>query len=98
MDLKMEGAAARRSREERPSSTSARPPSTTKRNTPERSALLPVAILIDELKHDDMTVRLNSVRKLDEIAIALGPQRTRDELIPYLSGNGHVKRNVQRRS
>ena len=30
--------------------------------------------------------RLNSIRQLTMIATALGPQRTRDELIPYLGG------------
>ncbi|KYQ93812.1 protein phosphatase 2A scaffold subunit [Tieghemostelium lacteum] len=41
-------------------------------------------ILIDELKNDDIQLRLNSIRKLQSIAKALGPDRTRAELIPYL--------------
>ena len=43
-----------------------------------------VASLIDELKHDDVQHRLNSVNKLLVIAEALGQDRTRDELIPFL--------------
>jgi serine/threonine-protein phosphatase 2A regulatory subunit A len=39
---------------------------------------------IDELKSDDVSLRLTSIRRLSTIALALGPQRTRDELIPFL--------------
>ena len=46
--------------------------------------LLAIAILIDELRHEGLANRLNSIRKLDVIAKALGPERTRDELLPYL--------------
>ncbi len=49
-------------------------------------SLTPIAILIDELKTDDIQLRLNAVRRLNTIARALGPERTRRELIPYLSG------------
>jgi serine/threonine-protein phosphatase 2A regulatory subunit A len=48
--------------------------------------LYPIAVLIDELKHDDVAVRLASIRRLSTIALALGPDRTRDELIPFLEG------------
>ena len=48
--------------------------------------LYPIAVLIDELKHDDVALRINAVRRLSTIAIALGPGRTRDELIPFLEG------------
>eukprot|EP00842_Homolaphlyctis_polyrhiza_P006624 jgi/Hompol1/6963/HPOL_001017-RA len=47
-------------------------------------ALYPIAVLIDELKHDDVVLRLNAIRRLSTIALALGPERTRDELIPFL--------------
>lgn len=45
-----------------------------------------VATLIDELKHEDVTYRLNSIKKLDVIANALGIERTRNELVPFLQG------------
>jgi len=45
----------------------------------------PIAILIDELKNDDVEVRLNSIRRLGTIATALGVERTRNELIPFLT-------------
>jgi len=45
---------------------------------------LEVAVLIDELKNEDVQARLNSMGKLESIANALGPQRTRDELLPFL--------------
>lgn len=49
------------------------------------SSLYPVAVLIDELRHDDLNLRLNSIRKLSTIAVALGPERTREELLPFLA-------------
>ena len=48
--------------------------------------LLPIAILIDELRHECVANRLNSIQKLDVIGRALGPARTREELLPYLGG------------
>jgi len=47
--------------------------------------LYPITILIDELKNEDMQLRLNSIRRLGTIALALGEQRTREELIPFLN-------------
>ena len=48
--------------------------------------LYPIAVLIDELKHEDVSVRLAAIRRLPTIALALGPDRARDELIPFLEG------------
>merc|ERR1719408_1220005 len=48
-------------------------------------SLYPVAILIDELKNEDIQLRLNSIRRLSTIAVALGAERTREELIPFLN-------------
>lgn len=39
----------------------------------------------DELKNEDVALRLNSVKRLSTIALALGEDRTRKELIPFLS-------------
>ncbi|AMD18843.1 HBL059Cp [Eremothecium sinecaudum] len=47
--------------------------------------LYPLALLMDELKHDDIANRVEAMKKLDTIALALGQQRTRDELIPFLT-------------
>lgn len=44
----------------------------------------PLALLMDELKHDDVANRVAAMQKLDTIALALGPERTREELIPFL--------------
>ncbi|GFH14161.1 TOG domain-containing protein, partial [Haematococcus lacustris] len=49
--------------------------------------LLPIAILIDELKSDEPMRRLNSVTRLSTIAVALGEERTRSELVPFLAEN-----------
>lgn len=54
-------------------------------NTSGSKDLYPLALLMDELKHDDIANRVEAMKKLDTIALALGPQRTRDELIPFLT-------------
>ena len=54
--------------------------------TPGEKSVEPIVILIDELRNNDIQIRLNSFRKLNVIAEALGTTRTRDELIPYLNG------------
>ncbi|XP_008479235.2 serine/threonine-protein phosphatase 2A 65 kDa regulatory subunit A alpha isoform, partial [Diaphorina citri] len=48
-------------------------------------SLYPIAVLIDELKNEDVQLRLNSIKKLSTIALALGQERTRGELIPFLT-------------
>lgn len=40
---------------------------------------------IEKLRSDDVTSRIEAARKLPSIALALGPERTRDELLPFLS-------------
>lgn len=37
-------------------------------------------------QHDDVLLRLNAIHRLSTIALALGHERTRDELIPFLDG------------
>ena len=49
-------------------------------------SLYPIAVLIDELRNEDVQLRLNSIKKLSTIALALGVERTRSELIPFLTG------------
>lgn len=65
---------------------------------PESEELYPIAILIDELRHDDVSLRLNAIKRLNTIALALGHQRTREELIPFLDGNPHGSTLKQRKS
>jgi hypothetical protein len=48
--------------------------------------LYQVAILIDQLKHDDVQFRVNASSNLTRIAAALGAERTREELVPFLCG------------
>ena len=48
------------------------------------ASLHPLAILIDELKSEDVVLRLNAIRRLSTIALALGEERCRDELVPFL--------------
>lgn len=40
---------------------------------------------MDELKHDDVGNRVEAMNKVDIIAIALGPERTLNELLPFLN-------------
>ena len=40
--------------------------------------------MLDELRSEDVTLRLNAVHRLSTIALALGPDRTRDELVVFL--------------
>lgn len=49
------------------------------------NSLYPIAVLIDELKCDELKRRLNAVKNLSTIATALGPERTRNELLPYIN-------------
>lgn len=44
-----------------------------------------IAVLIDELSQEDMQVRASALKQVTTIAQALGPERTREELIPYLT-------------
>eukprot|EP00002_Diphylleia_rotans_P005613 TRINITY_DN1478_c0_g1_i3.p1 TRINITY_DN1478_c0_g1~~TRINITY_DN1478_c0_g1_i3.p1 ORF type:complete len:578 (-),score=107.76 TRINITY_DN1478_c0_g1_i3:868-2601(-) len=50
----------------------------------EDDTLYPIAVLIDELKNEDIQLRLQSIKRLGTIALALGVERTRSELIPYI--------------
>ncbi|CAJ0592087.1 unnamed protein product [Cylicocyclus nassatus] len=38
-------------------------------------SLYPIAVLIDELRNEDVHLRLNSIRKLSTIPLALGEER-----------------------
>ena len=49
--------------------------------------IYPIAILMDELKSEDTQLRLNAVHRLSTIALALGPERAREELIRFLQEN-----------
>eukprot|EP01134_Creolimax_fragrantissima_P005979 CFRG5979T1 len=49
--------------------------------------LYPIAVLIDELKNEDVQARLESISRLSTIALALGPERTRAELLSFLQNS-----------
>lgn len=49
------------------------------------ASLYPIAVLLDELKNEDLNLRLNATRRIKTIAAALGPERTRIELLPFLT-------------
>lgn len=46
--------------------------------------IAPIAILMDELRSEDVQLRLNAIHSLPTIALALGPDRSRQELLPFL--------------
>jgi serine/threonine-protein phosphatase 2A regulatory subunit A len=39
---------------------------------------------MDELRSDEVQLRLNAIHRISTIALALGPDRAREELIPFL--------------
>jgi len=41
-------------------------------------------VLIDELKAPEKSKRINSIKNLQTISVALGQERTRTELLPYI--------------
>jgi serine/threonine-protein phosphatase 2A regulatory subunit A len=45
-----------------------------------------VAHLIDDLKSEDLTERIKSIKSLPLVAETLGQERTRNELLPFLLG------------
>lgn len=47
-------------------------------------------------QHDDVLLRLNAIRRLSTIALALGPERTREELIPFLDGTSYYYHGTRR--
>lgn len=49
------------------------------------ASMYPVAALLDDLKHEDLQLRLNATRRIKTIAEALGPERTRGELLPFIT-------------
>lgn len=49
--------------------------------------LYPIAILMDELKSEDTQLRLNAIHRLSTIALALGPERAREQLLHFLQEN-----------
>jgi serine/threonine-protein phosphatase 2A regulatory subunit A len=52
---------------------------------PQEVDLRPIAILVDNLAQEDMQIRITALKQVTRIAEALGSERTRKELIPYLS-------------
>ena len=47
-------------------------------------SLHPINILTQELRNEDSQARLKSITKLSTIALALGAERTRNELLPFI--------------
>lgn len=43
--------------------------------------------LLEDLKSNDSKVKINAIKGLNIIAIALGKERTRNELLPFIAGN-----------
>lgn len=50
----------------------------------ESDVMHPIAILMDELKDADASTRLEAIKRLSTISLALGSERTRTELIPFI--------------
>ena len=59
--------------------------STDPQNNPPQRDDEDISIYIDELKSDDPSLKLTAATKIVNIAEVLGPVRTREELVPYLT-------------
>ncbi|KAH7911197.1 armadillo-type protein [Hygrophoropsis aurantiaca] len=46
--------------------------------------ITPIAVLMDELRSEDVQLRLNAIHSIPTIALALGSDRAREELVPFL--------------
>lgn len=46
----------------------------------------PVGILLEELKNENIQTRINAIRRLQTIAKALGPEKTRLKLLAVVQG------------
>jgi serine/threonine-protein phosphatase 2A regulatory subunit A len=46
----------------------------------------PLAVFVEELKSTDSKVKLNSIKNISVICSALGKEKSRSELLPFLSG------------
>jgi hypothetical protein len=44
--------------------------------------------LLEDLKSSDSKIKINAIKSLKVIAFALGKERTRNELLPFLTGEG----------
>ena len=49
-----------------------------------------MAEILDNLKNDDLALRLGALRRLGTIALALGPERTTADLLPFLGDRKSV--------
>lgn len=50
------------------------------------SSTVAISVLIDELRNEDQKKRINSIRHLSTIAVAMGPEKTRSDLLVFLEG------------
>ena len=48
--------------------------------------MYPLTLLTEELKSDEVETRIKAMRRLRTVAQALGPERTRSDLLPFLRG------------
>lgn len=44
----------------------------------------PVALLVDQLRSEETACRVEAMKKISTIALALGQERTRTEFIPFI--------------
>ena len=52
--------------------------------------------LLEDLKNPDQKIKINGIRGISIIAFALGKDRTRNELLPFLSGKLKIKKRLPR--
>lgn len=47
---------------------------------------LTASSLLEDLKSSDSKIKINAIKNLNVIAFALGKERTKNELLPFLAG------------
>ncbi len=50
--------------------------------------------LLEDLKNSDTKIKINAIKSLKVIAFALGKERTRNELLPFITGNKFISNTL----
>ena len=56
----------------------------------------PISVLVDTLKKDNIANRVKAIENLTTFCTALGPNRTRVELIPFIKGKSQPRKKFEK--
>jgi hypothetical protein len=54
----------------------------------------PISVLVESLKKEEIENRVRTIANLHSFCAALGPMRSREELIPFIKGRKSSLRSV----